>query len=650
MFARFWRHLAPAVDMRMGGLVLSLALALPVPALAGDSDWLAARDAFRKGDDAALQVAVQNLQGSPLAVYGEFWQLWRRLKDAPAADIEAFLQREKGSYLADKLRGEWLRQLAKQQDWPQFRRQFPKLVDASDNEFLCLRLQSELADDDSSGLAAAREPLWFTAKDQLAACNPVLDAMQRSGVISEEDRWLRLRLALDANAAGLARYLLAGFGTELSAADLKRIQDAPADYLAQTGLGRRDQRELAAWALGRWARTDFFNALAWLQARPPEDFGEQQAVAWRQIALAAARRFDPEAETFFARSEAAWWPDAQREIRLRLLVRGGRWNEFLEQYDALPKVLRDSRIWRYWQARALKAGDLQFASRRAFARLSTEEDYYGLLAAEQLGQTMGAVTRQIELSEDDRARLTRHAGFQRAFALQALAQRWEAASEWNWAVRTADDRLLLAAAERAERVGWYDRAIYAAERTKTLHDARYRYLAPYREVTRGYARELGLDEAWVYGLIRQESRFVTSARSSAGAGGLMQLMPTTAQWVANRLGVAYHAEMTNAVGDNVRLGTYYLRHVLDSLGHPVLATAGYNAGPRRAREWQGDAVLEGARYVESIPFSETRDYVKKVMTNAVHYARAFGEGETRLSVRLGDIPARVMTPVPIEGP
>lgn len=646
MFARFWRRRAPGVNMRMAGALLGLVLA--GPAQAADSDWLAARDAFRKGDDAALQTAVDALQGSPLAVYGEFWQLWRRLKDAPAADIEAFLQREKGSYLADKLRGEWLRQLAKKQDWAQFRRQYPHLVDASDNEFLCLHLQADLADDDRSGLAAARDVLWFNAKDQLAACNPVLEAMQASGVISVEDRWLRLRLALDANAAGLARYLLAGFGTELSAADFKRIQDAPAEFVQQTGLDRRDQRELAAWALGRWARQDFFAALAWLQARPPEAFRDEQAVAWRQIALAAARRFDPDAETWFARSDSAWWPDAQRETRLRLLVRQARWPELLNQYDDLSPALRNSRTWQYWHARALQAAELSFAARRSFARLSTEDDYYGLLAGEQLGHVIGAASKPVELNDGDREKLARNAGFQRGFALQALGQRWEAASEWNWSVRTADDRLLLAAAEKAESVGWYDRAIYAAERTKTLHDARFRYLSPYREVTRGYARELDLDEAWVYGLIRQESRFVSSARSGVGAGGLMQLMPATAQWVVNRLGIPYHAEMTNDAGDNVRLGTYYLKHVLDELGHPVLATAGYNAGPRRAREWQGDTALEGARYIESIPFGETRDYVKKVMTNAVHYARAFGDGETRLSARLGSIPARVMTP--IEGP
>ena len=162
------------------------------------------------------------------------------------------------------------------------------------------------------------------------------------------------------------------------------------------------------------------------------------------------------------------------------------------------------------------------------------------------------------------------------------------------------------------------------------------------------SEDRALDSAWVYGLMRQESRFVPNASSVVGAGGLMQLMPTTAQWVSAKLGEPYRPEAVNDPEQNIRMGTFYLSHVLESLGHPVLATAGYNAGPRRAREWQDETELDATRYIESIPFSETRDYAKKVMTNAVHYARAFGQGETRLSARLGAIPPRPVTV--IEGP
>lgn len=627
-----------------------LVVATP-PAVAADSDWLTAREAFRRGDDAGLLAASQALAGSPLAAYGDYWMLWRRLKEASPADIRAFLALEQGSYLAEKLRTEWLRQLGRRQDWELFLQEYPALIDPTDSELRCLRLQAGLASGDTGGLGAARDTLWLTAKDQLAACDPVIEAMQTHGVIGEEDRWRRLRLALEAgaSASGLARHLLRGLGVELGAEALKSIQDQPEAFIATADLSRRDQRELAAWAYGRWARRDFFPAAGQLEAQA-ESLAEQAPLAWRQVALAAARNFDPDVETWFARSERAEWTDNHREIRLRQLVRQGNWTVYSEQYGRLPQRLRDSRAWLYWQARALQAqGGRARANeaRNLYNRLARDDDYYGLLAREAGGSAPAAV-RSGHAGDADRERLAAHTGFRRAFALHALGQRWEAASEWNWAVRTADERLLLAAAERANELGWLDRSIYAAERAGELAGSQLLYPMPFRDVARSNAEAMSLDEAWIYGLIRQESRFVNVARSTAGAGGLMQLMPGTAQWVTGRLGIPWTPDMVNDVEQNIRLGTYYLNHVLAELGHPVLATAGYNAGPRRALEWQPGVEMEATRYIESIPFSETRDYVKKVMTNAVHYARILGQGETRLGTRLGMIPAR--TPTTIEGP
>jgi soluble lytic murein transglycosylase len=166
-----------------------------------------------------------------------------------------------------------------------------------------------------------------------------------------------------------------------------------------------------------------------------------------------------------------------------------------------------------------------------------------------------------------------------------------------------------------------------------------RYLAPYRDVVKGYASELQLDEAWVYGLIRQESRFIADVKSSAGATGLMQLMPATARWVAKKAGLkGYRWAQVSNVETNIYLGTWYLRHVLDALDNqPVPAAAAYNAGPNRARGWRADAPMEAAIYAESIPLNETRDYVKKVMSNASYYSQQFGHVLLSLKDRIGVI-------------
>lgn len=148
-----------------------------------------------------------------------------------------------------------------------------------------------------------------------------------------------------------------------------------------------------------------------------------------------------------------------------------------------------------------------------------------------------------------------------------------------------------------------------------------------------------MDEAWVYGLMRQESRFVSLAKSGVGAAGLMQIMPATARWIANKLGIRhFKADSIHELDTNMQFGMYYLKTIQQNLdGSIVLATAGYNAGPGRARRWRGDQALEGAIYAESIPFSETRDYVKKVMANAIYYARSFGKPGQALRERLGSI-------------
>ncbi len=217
----------------------------------------------------------------------------------------------------------------------------------------------------------------------------------------------------------------------------------------------------------------------------------------------------------------------------------------------------------------------------------------------------------------------------------------EANREWVWTIRNFNDAQLLAAAEVAYRHGLYDRAINTAIKTVSQHNFNLRYLAPYREQMREVLRYQELDEAFVYGLIRQESRFISDIKSSAGAMGLMQLMPATAKWVAGKLGMQnFHNHLVTDINTNLRLGTYYLKHVLTIFNNqPLLAAAAYNAGPGRAKQWRDDIrPLEGAIYAETIPFNETRDYVKVVLNNSMYYASNFGHQPIlTLKQRLGSV-------------
>jgi soluble lytic murein transglycosylase len=298
--------------------------------------------------------------------------------------------------------------------------------------------------------------------------------------------------------------------------------------------------------------------------------------------------------------------------------------------------------WRYWKARALKATGKQAEAEEILKALAGEFNFYGQLALEDLGGKIVSPAARFKPGAEDMRAIGQVPGLQRALTLYRLNLRADANREWLWAIREFNDRQLIAAAELAARSQLYDRAINTADRTVEVHDFSLRYLTPYREVLKTHVSQLDLDEAWVYGLIRQESRFIAEARSHAGASGLMQLMPGTARWVARKLGLKdWRWSEVNEVETNVSLGTWYLRHVYDALdGHPVMASAAYNAGPGRARAWRPGGAMEGAIYAETIPFNETRDYVQKVMANASYYGHVLGRQAQSLKERLGTVAPR----------
>jgi soluble lytic murein transglycosylase len=263
--------------------------------------------------------------------------------------------------------------------------------------------------------------------------------------------------------------------------------------------------------------------------------------------------------------------------------------------------------------------------------------FYGMLAAEALGEHFRPPDPPPAPTPAEAAAAERHPGLASALALIALGLRDEGNREWNYSLRGMSDRELLAASQLAcEREVW-DRCINTSERTRDVVDMQQRYPMPWRQPLEGRSLAQGLDPALTYGVVRQESRFVMRTRSSAGAGGLMQLMPRTARWTADKIGITdYAPERLYEPEVNAALGTGYLKMVLDEFGgSQALATAAYNAGPHRARRWREGAAIDAAAWVETIPFTETRDYVKRVLSNAVVYSQRLGLEATSLRQRLG---------------
>ncbi|MCX7160425.1 MAG: transglycosylase SLT domain-containing protein, partial [Proteobacteria bacterium] len=321
-------------------------------------------------------------------------------------------------------------------------------------------------------------------------------------------------------------------------------------------------------------------------------------------------------------------------------LRAGNWPMVAEAIDAMTVAAHADPAWTYWYARSLAAQGKADGARAYFLKISGQPDFYGLLASEDLGQPVGVPAFAPAPTEEQVAKAKVTPGLARALELFRLNLRTEGVREWVFSIRSMDDGQLLAAAELARRTELYDRAINTADRTTSLHDYKVRFLTPFRETYRAQSQAFGVEEAWLYGLTRQESRFIVNAKSSAGAQGLMQLMPTTARWVAQKIGLQLSPGRVIEVDTNVTLGARYVKLVLDDLGHPVMASAAYNAGPGRARRWRDAKPLEGAIYAESIPFNETRDYVKKVMANTFWYASLMEGRSAPLKGRMGTIPAK----------
>ena len=622
-----------------GWLLLFLLLAGQAFAGSQEEEFLAARDAYKAHDVGRLEQYAQHLEGYLLYPYVAYWGLQSRLEQASPEEIKDFLARNRDTPLADRLRGEWLKMLGKSQQWTLFLSEYPLLV-KGDKTLTCYALQARLGNGDKEALQQAK-PLWFDGADLPSSCSPLFDALAADGQLTGDDIWARIRLALEAGNLNVAKaasaYLPANTG--LNGRALDKAADNPQRYLekGRPDFRSRAGREVVMFALYRLARTQPDLAqYEWDKLR--RHFGAaDRGYMWGRLAYYAARKHDPVALKWF--KEAGDFPltDVQLAWKARAALRAQDWAELLAAVGAMPEAEQDQDNWRYWKARALREQGKLAQANAILAPLSREQGFYGQLAGEDLGQVVANPPGSSKPSEQGIASVQDMPGIRRALALYRLDLRPEATREWIWAIRGMDDKHLLAAAELARRNGWYDRAINTADKTVQLHDFSLSFLAPYREVMRSYTSQLDLDEAWVYGLIRQESRFAPQARSGAGAAGVMQLMPATARWVARRLGLKdYRHAMVSELDTNIALGTYYLKHVMTLLdGSPLLATAGYNAGPLRAKRWRDDKSMEGAVYAESIPFTETRDYVKKVMSNAVYYARRFGQRLVSLKQRLG---------------
>lgn len=591
-----------------------------------------------------LQAAAAQAGSDPLGMYARYWLLTYRLAyPQPGSnafdDARRFMQAYPDTYLANRMRADLILDADARGDF-QTVMSLGEPVKPS-MAVACARL-------DAQHMTGQRA----TAAQALAIFRPVhscwqlYDQLVADRVLGWDQIMPQVREAIEDNRIAEARRLAGYIFVPQDVKTLDVLLKDPMKWLAHRSKSvvGRNEKALVSIALARLGRQNLDVADDYFRTQW-QPYMAKNEVAWvrSQYALTAAYAQDDRADRWYRELGNVPLTEEGQAWRVRSALRAAAvdWKWVVDCIDQMPPEQRAQPNWVYWRARGLAALGQAEAAKQGYASIAGRFGFYGQLAAEALGRAITLPPEAAPVTADEMAQARRDPGLVRAVQLFRLGWRAEAVPEWNYALRNMNDRQLLAAAELARAEGIYDRVVNTSDLTQDQFDFTQRYVAPFDGKVAAKALAISLDPAWVYGLIRQESRFVTDARSHVGAAGLMQIMPATARWVAKKIGMAgFNPSSVHDFDVNTELGTQYLNMVLQKLdGSELLASAGYNAGPGRPRNWLAALThpVEGAIFAETIPFNETRDYVQKVMANTTYYALLFTGRPQSLTARLGRI-------------
>ena len=652
---QFHSIFAPMAALFLGLILPQTGLTAPkaAGATSGDEVILEMNQAFKKGDRKRLSALLPQVQAHPLVAWAAYWELSTRLDTAATQDVRDFLNRFVGSYQEDRLRNDWLLQLGRQRDWTTFAAEYPKFRMNDDRSVRCYALLNEVNSGPASNSVSTEvQTLWLGQKDADEGCAAAAEVQIKAGKLAPLVAWQRARLGFENDRSRIATQAV-GMVNPDWVPKVASIYLNPARFLNEkSGAKGSHPAELVTLALIRLANSDIEAAAKELKQPRWKALlsAEERSWVWGVIGKRAARRLSDESLSYFVQGQDGLMHSDHLAWKARAALRAGAWAQVEATIAAMDSAQAQDPTWVYWRARALMTLKTPAASAKAqtlYQSIASIKGFYEQLALEELGRLLSLPPAPAPVTAIEKEAALSDPGLSRALAAIDIGLRSEGVREWNYAVSLhqrggMSDRELLAAAQVACDNQVWDRCINTSERTKTVVDMAQRFPLPYRQEVLERTAQIGLDPAYVYGLIRQESRFVMDARSSVGASGLMQVMPATARWTAKKIGLTeFKPHHITERDTNIAIGTGYLKLVLDSFdGSLPLSAAAYNAGPSRSRNWRGQdgaPTLEAAIWAENVPFNETRDYVKKVLSNTTNYATLITGKPQSLKARLGKV-------------
>ncbi|WP_417787259.1 transglycosylase SLT domain-containing protein [Stutzerimonas xanthomarina] len=587
-----------------------------------------AKRALAKGDSGPYRRHSNALRDYPLEPYLAYDDLTARLKTASNEEVEKFLAEHGDLPQASWMKLRWLRLLAARGDWRPFVAHYdPKM---NFTELDCLYGQYQLISGQKDQGYATAEKLWLVGKSQHNACDALFERWEDAGQLTEKLRWKRTKLAVESGNYGLAKFLVKSLPTLkaqgellLDVAQKPQLLSQPERFSPAT----ETMGDIVSIGLRRLARAKPEQALGLLDsyARRMSFSAEEKVSIARQIGLTLAKRFDPRALKVMAEYDPELRDDTVSEWRARLLLRLGRWDDVYALTQRFPEELANSNRWRYWQARSLelaKPNDKQAA--QLYQPVAGERDFYGFLSADRIQAPYKLNHQPLALDPKLVQKVRNTAGIRRAMEFHARGQIVDGRREWYHVSRLFSRDELVAQARLAYEMEWYFPAIRTISQAKYWDDLDIRFPMAHRSSLVNAAKAREIHPSWVFAITRQESAFMADARSHVGATGLMQLMPATAKETAKRFDIPLSSpkQVLNP-SVNIQLGAAYLSQIYGQFnGNRVLASAAYNAGPGRVRQWLKNAEhLPFDVWVENIPFDETRQYVQNVLTYSVIYGQ-----------------------------
>ena len=602
---------------------------------------------IQSGKNYDLSELSKGLRDYPLYPYLQFAHLSSNIGVKPEKEIRQFLRVNKGTPLARRLRTRWLYSLVRREKWKTFLAHYKA---GSGNVLSCYQLRARIkAAPVDDALIKDIKKMWLVGKSQVDECDPAFKVLYKSKAMTGTLIKQRIRLAANAKNFRLAKAL----SKRLNKKDQTKIQlmidvyTYPGKNLQKPGLKKDTplNREIIFSGLKKLANKNSIKAYSiWNKIGDKYKFNKIEKEAMeREIVFTAIQQKIPRAGKWLDTLHEKQKPHQYiQRYMIRYATQNQDW-ERLRKWTEQKRAPEFNKLrWKYWRARSLEETGDKDAANLIFKELARKRDYYGFLSAENLGLEYKFSDHRLPLGDAQKAKLLAKPSIVRARELLLLEMYEDARREWVHSTRNMNREQLMHASVLADSWGWHDRTILTLGKAKAYNDLTRRFPLPYNGIIKKYAEKRKLPTSIIYTLMRSESAFIHDVRSSAGAMGLMQLMPATAKQTAKKIDYPYKSsrQLTDPE-TNIALGTAYLEEMLGKYdGNLIMAASAYNAGPHRVKRWRPKTgCMPGEFWAETIPFTETRRYVRRALFYSVLYQWRMEEKIDSVHSQLKPVPA-----------